>query len=64
MYCVMGCYVNKSYHLFEGIQFVCEEDGMRMSMRMRMLKLIEDEVEPEAVANIGKAMTRPFLKIS
>jgi hypothetical protein len=34
----------------------------RMSMRMRMLKLIEDEVEPEAVGNIGKAMTRPFLK--
>jgi hypothetical protein len=30
--------------------------------RMRMLKLIEDEVEPEAVGNIGKAMTRPFFK--
>ena len=56
MYCVMDCYANKSYHLFEGIQFVCEED------EMRMLKLIEDEVEPEAVGNIGKAMTRPFLK--
>ena len=26
MYCVMDCYANKSYHLFEGIQFVCEED--------------------------------------
>ncbi len=26
MYCVMGCYVNKSYHLFEWIEFVCEED--------------------------------------
>lgn len=26
MYCVMDCYANKSYHLFEGIQFVCEDD--------------------------------------
>ena len=26
MYCVMDCYANKSYHLFEGIEFVCEED--------------------------------------
>jgi hypothetical protein len=52
MYCVMDCYANKSYHLFEGIQFVCEEDEYAEA----------DEVEPEAVGNIGKAMTRPFLK--
>ena len=26
MYCVRDCCVNKSYRLFEGIQFVCEED--------------------------------------